>query len=423
MKKSLFALAVLGAFAGAAQAQSSVTLYGTLDTAVGTVSNNGAGSYATPSNSTITGLNLKADNSINNVGTNNNSFTGMLSSVVENNLWGMKGTEDLGGGMKSHFNLESQFENNGQVSGALFSRAANVGISGAFGDITVGTQFNPFVGAELSGQANGSNSFAVNSLAALSSAAAPYPANTPPTNLYGTTSAQGVVTAINAGAGGGAVNFFPTNSIRYDLPKFANIEISGLYAFGNNSSNYNSAGNTAVVTAGWSSNGVSLGGGYQKISASPNTVTGGNGSFVAATGGQLDETDYTLYAKYTTGPFSIGGNYTSAQTTTLPLANKTTGTTTGLTMVSAAYQATPQVNIALGYSTVASSSKVNLLGTYAFSKRTYLYAMVDSVNNSSSAGSATFGNFFVFGTNSNGGSPGQAGISSTGVAAGLVTHF
>jgi len=35
MKKSLFAVAVATAFAGAAQAQSSVTVYGNLDAAIG----------------------------------------------------------------------------------------------------------------------------------------------------------------------------------------------------------------------------------------------------------------------------------------------------------------------------------------------------------------------------------------------------
>jgi len=360
MKKSLFALAVLGAFAGAAQAQSSVTLYGTLDAGVGTVSNTGAG----------------------------NSFTGATTSNVEPSSWGMRGMEDLGGGMKANFNLESGFDNlngqigsntgnyNGSLAGELFARAANVGISGAFGTVTLGRQFNPFVGAEFGGQSNGSDTFLVNS-----------------------------VVAAGATVGNGTTLFFPNNAISYSLPKFANIEITGLYAFGNNNSANSSAGNTTVVTAAWSSNGVSLGGGYQSLTADLAGTYGSVGS-----GAQVDETDYTLYAKYTAGPFSIGGNFINAKNSTVSI---------NTTMVSAGYQVSPEVNIALGYTNSNSNSKVNLLGTYALSKRTYLYAMVDSVNNSSTS-STSFNNLYV-GTPNPGGGPGAG--STTAFAAGLVTHF
>jgi len=368
MKKSLFALAALGAFAGAAQAQSSVTLYGTLDAGVGTVSNNGV--------------------------TGGNSFTGALQSVVENSNWGMRGMEDLGGGMKANFNLENGFDltngqngggnsgsvNNGQA-GELFARAANVGISGAFGTVTVGRQFNPFVGAELGGQANGSASFAVNSLVAAS-----------------------------LKTGGGTASFFPNNAISYNLPKFADISITALYAFGNNSSANSSAGNTTAVSAEWSNSGFSLGGGYQQITANTVTTTyGSTGSL--GSNSALDETDYTVFAKYTAGPFTIGGNFINAKNSNYSI---------NTTMLGASYTVSPAVNVALGYANSDSSTKVNLLGTYALSKRTYLYAMVDSVNNS--AGGGTFNNFFV-GNGQGNLTVFQTGISSTGVAAGLVTHF
>jgi predicted porin len=47
MKKSLFALAALGAFAGAAQAQSSVTLFGTIDAGLQYIQNGGVASNST----------------------------------------------------------------------------------------------------------------------------------------------------------------------------------------------------------------------------------------------------------------------------------------------------------------------------------------------------------------------------------------
>ena len=76
MKKSLLALAVLGAFAGAASAQSSVTLYGRLDLSV----NKGVGQTA---------KNL---------------------SNGSGSRFGVRGSEDLGGGMSALFNLEHRFD-------------------------------------------------------------------------------------------------------------------------------------------------------------------------------------------------------------------------------------------------------------------------------------------------------------------------
>jgi len=422
MKKSLFALAVLGAFAGAAQAQSSVTLYGTLDLSVGTASSTNtatAGQYMTHTVPT------------------NTSFTGMLNSGIENSVWGLKGSEDMGGGMKTHFNLESAFTPtngqgpgsqgdasiNGNANGELFGRAANVGIAGGFGDVTVGRMLNPYIGAAFGGQSIYSNNFMVTSLVA------------------------------GAGGGMGNINFFVNNAIKYDLPKFADISITGMYALGNGSSS--SAGTTTSITAEWSSNGFTVGAAFQKLSAgvagsqgsaggSPVTLSGtANGILNGAV--QPDETDYQIFAKYVTGPFSIGLNFlnsnasgaaniasyvtSSGSATSVPtLATTSSATTLGfigsqnLIIASAGYQATPDLNIALGYATVDSSSKVNLLAKYSLSKRTYLYATVDSVNNSTSTTGLGFTNFWdgtVPASNN-----GLAGYSnSTGVAAGLVTHF
>jgi predicted porin len=58
-------------------------------------------------------------------------------------MWGLKGTEDLGGGLKAVFNLETGFNTftgqNGGSAGTLFSRRAWVGLSDAqFGTLTFG---------------------------------------------------------------------------------------------------------------------------------------------------------------------------------------------------------------------------------------------------------------------------------------------
>ena len=130
MKKSLVALAVLAA-SGAAMAQSSVTLYGIADLWVGVVSNeNNAES-------------VKAG-----AGTGSISQTMMESGGVNGSRWGLRGSEDLGGGLKANFNLQAGI-NLDTGAGAstvatAFSRQSWVGFSGGFGAVRLGRTTTAF---------------------------------------------------------------------------------------------------------------------------------------------------------------------------------------------------------------------------------------------------------------------------------------
>lgn len=113
MKKSLLALAVLGAFAGAAQAQSSVSIYGIIDT----------------------GVVYQSKVATTNGGTG--SKFGLNSGVIQGSRIGFKGVENLGGGLSAVFNLETGFNNDtgalqgsDAVSGSnLFRRKSVVGLA------------------------------------------------------------------------------------------------------------------------------------------------------------------------------------------------------------------------------------------------------------------------------------------------------
>lgn len=115
MKKSLIALAVLAA-SGAAMAQSSVTLYGVVDAGI-----------AYEDNGTAT-------------------TTRMDSSNLNGNRWGLKGTEDLGGGLKAIFTVEAGFslDTGAQADAArVFNRQSFVGVQSGFGTVKLGRQMNP----------------------------------------------------------------------------------------------------------------------------------------------------------------------------------------------------------------------------------------------------------------------------------------
>jgi predicted porin len=134
MKKSLFALATLGAFANAAQAQSSVTLYGVVDAPMEFVTNmaNGAPS-----------VNLATGTVTRQPGGTRISLT--PSGGLSNSRWGLLGVEDLGGGLQALFTLENGFglTNGGlQQGGRMFGRQAFVGLKyGTFGRLTFGRQY------------------------------------------------------------------------------------------------------------------------------------------------------------------------------------------------------------------------------------------------------------------------------------------
>ncbi len=119
MKKSLIALAALATVATAAQAQSSVTMYGIVDAGITTMSN------------------IKS-------GSDNVRSTGMTNGGLSTSRWGFRGSEDLGGGLKANFNLEGELlaDNGSNYSNdsILFGRAAWVGLSGKFGDVKLGRQ-------------------------------------------------------------------------------------------------------------------------------------------------------------------------------------------------------------------------------------------------------------------------------------------
>src|SRR5659263_234141 len=126
MKKSLIALAVLAA-SGAAMDQSSVTLYGLVDLWVGSAKfDNGTG--VTLPSAKVAKLDAGTTQTL------------MQSGGVNGSRWGLKGSEDLGGGLKANFDLQQGIAvDTGASSSALaFHRAAWVGFSGGFGAVKLG---------------------------------------------------------------------------------------------------------------------------------------------------------------------------------------------------------------------------------------------------------------------------------------------
>ena len=116
MKKSLLALALLGAFTASAFAEPSVTLYGRIDTGL-----------------------VYTHKNLDNTAGSTDTFS-MDSGVTTGSRWGLKGSEDIGNA-KVGFVLESGFNSDNGTSGQnnrLFGREAQVNVSGAYGTLYAG---------------------------------------------------------------------------------------------------------------------------------------------------------------------------------------------------------------------------------------------------------------------------------------------
>jgi predicted porin len=119
MKKSLLALAVLGAFAGTASAQSSVTLYGIVDIGY---------SY----------IDSKRDGA--------SSISGIESGLQSGSRIGFRGREDLGRGLGAIFQLEAGYSvdtgalgnSSANAGQRLFGRIALAGLDSSFGQLVLG---------------------------------------------------------------------------------------------------------------------------------------------------------------------------------------------------------------------------------------------------------------------------------------------
>jgi len=313
MKKSLLALAVLGAFAGAASAQTSVTIYGSFDAGVRSQTNVDA-----------------AGNSKLTMGSN---------GTYNSNRIGFKGTEDLGGGMDAHFTLESGFNSGtGALDNAnnqLFNRTALVGIGGAWGKVDLGRQYT--------------NAF--QTIAAYD-----------PMNYKFT----GIALAVPATAG---VRY--NNDIKY-TGTFDAVTVRAEYALGEVAGN-SSAGSNKSVGISYKAGPLALGGAYSDLRSAAD----------------LQTKHYTIGGAYTFGPARLAVGYADQKATVNAAGGETQNK---FSWIGLNYAVSPVIEItpafyrnkqsgvtAAGVAGSADGKKdlLMLSATYAFSKRTSFYALID----------------------------------------------
>ena len=263
MRKTTLVAASLAAFASAAQAQSSVELFGLIDAGVVYTNNQ------VTSNAPLSGhSNFQA-----------------ASGTFSGSRWGLRGAEDLGSGLKAIFMLESGFDaTNGKAGqgGRLFGRQAYVGLSGAeWGSMTLGRQYDSVADylspLSLAGNAYGGGPFA-------------HPFD-------------------NDNVGN---SFRLNNSIKYSSADYNGLTFGGLYALSNQAGG--ASNNRAFSLGAAYANGpLSLGAAYMQINhpgatgygALDGSAASGDATFAAGR-----QRVYGVGANYAVGPATLGAVWT-----------------------------------------------------------------------------------------------------------------
>jgi predicted porin len=283
----------------------------------------------------------------------------MQGADLESNKWGLKGTEDLGSGLKAVFNLENGFDiNTGALGqgGTMFGRQAYVGLaSDSLGTLTFGRQYDPTVDLvqPITGDAYG-------------------PAFTTPGDADNNDNSIRV-----------------SNAIKYLSPTYAGLQYELLYALGGIAGS-TSAGQTYSAAALYGNGGLSLAAGY--------LFSKSDGAGGAGTADPIQNNSVTplfdgvafvgsrqiaqVAAQYVVGPLTANIRYSNAQYKpylSYGAFDRTEEFNIGA--ASLGYQLTPAALLAIGYtytkSSGASSATYNSIAAssqYYLSKRTTLYA-------------------------------------------------
>ncbi len=333
MRKTQVTLAALALVASTA-AMADVTVYGTLDAAVA-YNNNGKGT----------------------------GFDGTGPWIAPSHF-GLKGSEDLGGGLKANFQLETGVSlNNGAATsggagggtlgangfGALFTRIATVGLSGDFGAVNLGQQLSPYIVPQVvgAGAGMGPGQFFVNRMILSGYGAAAV-------NVSGATAGE-----LNSGSPFNYDGFFIPNAISYASPSIAGFTVNALTTLNGGSATDGVLSSKAASDS------------YQAYTLSGAIATVGVGAGYHTR--KNTSSGYTIYASV-----PLTSELTAVVSHMSEDATKAGGLKIGSTSIFANYKLTEAMSVQAAYAQNDLDTKgtlTNLSAKYDLSKRTFGYVI------------------------------------------------
>jgi predicted porin len=334
MKKTLVAMAAFAAVSSFAQ--STVTLYGIADAWFG---------------SEKTG-----------VGAASVSNTKVDSGGLSGSRWGLRGSEDLGGGLKANFTAESGFDISTGISqqqGRLMGRQAFVGLSGGFGEVRLGRQYTAYDVFRSTMDTFGHSSFS-------------------------TTATNGSWTAF-----GRDYTFRVDNAINYSTPNFSGFSAAFTYGLGENK--VSSTSEVASITSLhvlYANGPITAGLAYQQEKAGTGVVGNLAGNLtsqgVGYRAGATKETHTYLAGAYDLGVAKINVGYNTSDDNAAAKIGKDKEWTVGANIPFGAMS----LGVSYGSSKndTGKSGTFGLQGIYSLSKRTDTYVGFTDGKNEDAAG-------------------------------------
>jgi predicted porin len=381
MKLKLSGAAALLLFAVAAHAQSTVTLYGVLDSGLLYQSTSAATFLPTARNQ--------------------GHVYQLKDGGIYASFWGLKGSEDIGGGYKINFRLQGSFNSSNGKMGlpdtpgttAIFNQYAMIGASGPFGSFDAGRQIIPMIYAMAETDVRGAQYFGSILTAWLGvNQAAGWPG-----------------TSTNAPIGA----LYDSNALVYTSPKFYGASLALEYAPGGVAGQFQGGTRESAVLK-YSNYGLNLSAVYYNgHDTNPYPLTYPATPAAVATG-QANNRFYYFGALYTIAGFSISGSYGVGK-------NPARSDTVNFEMASAGlgYQFSPRFKVTSGFyylkdrnHSANHSSEFSLGAEYNLSARTKAYAQVGYVDNK-----GTMNQTIIYG------SPVAPGVSTTAAMVGIRHTF
>ena len=358
MKLRITGAAALLAFAASAHAQSSVTLYGAVDTGL-LWQNTSAANF----------LPIASKNP--NLG----HVVRLKDGGIASSVYGLKGTEDIGGGYKINFRLQGSYDSpTGKFSlsdtpntPAIFNQVASVGVSGVFGKIDFGRQYAPMAYALVDTDVRGAAFFGSVLTAWL------------------TMNQQSGWTANSTNGSIGAL--YDSNALVYNSPSFYGFSTALEYAPGGVAGHFQGGTRESAVLK-FSNYGLNAAAVYYNgHDASPFTYAG---TTIPATGVNNNRFVY-FGAKYTWKGISVSGSFSNGRNPANPNGNLAAGIASGdfdMWTGGLGYRFSPAFEVTSGIYYVKdekhnqNQSTSYVLGAdYNLSKTTTLYAQGGYVSN------------------------------------------
>ncbi|WP_321922345.1 porin [Paraburkholderia guartelaensis] len=350
MKMKVIVASTLFAWTVAALAQSSVTLYGAVDT----------------------GLLYQSANAPNfQSKVNLGHMYALKDAGIFTSFWGLKGVEDIGGGYKVNFRLQGAFTStNGKFGlsdtpgvSAIFNQQATIGISGPFGSIDAGRQFVPIIFAMADTDVRGAQFFGsiLTAWLGMNQAAG-----------WQGTSTNGAIGAL-----------YDSNAIVYQSPKFHGLSLGLEYAPGGVAGQFQGGTRESAVLR-YANYGLNLSAAYYNgHDSNPFTTTATGAIITAPSTGRDNNRFYYFGAMYTFHDLSVSTSYSIGK-------DPANSGQADFEMISGGlgYKFTPFFKVTSGFyylkdrNVSSNQSDSYALGAeYSLSRTTIAYVQVGHVNN------------------------------------------